>query len=523
MCQITATVLLAMKPDFTDIDPIVSAAQMQQIEQWIFEQGMPVAALMEKAALATAQALQTQFPLTQAPRVGVLAGPGHNGGDALVIARELTLAGYQVKVFLPLLRLKSLTQAHANYVKALGVPLMESVAEFADCDWWLDGLFGFGLTRALTGAIAEGVKHLNQLPIPAASIDIPSGLHTDTGEVLGTAVQAQQSYCLGLWKRAYFQDPALPYCGTVQRLDFGIPRAAITTILGMEPPVSRFNATPARQALPLQKPLVTHKYRQGHALLVCGSRQYAGGAILAALGCRASGIGMVTVAVPESVAPLLHQRCPEMLVMPCPETDTGAIAALANPDLTPYSSIGLGPGLTIQSGLLVEAVINGSCPLVLDADGLNQIVKRELLTRVSQRSVATVLTPHLGEFKRLFPEVDESDRLHAVQVAAQMSQAVVLLKGAKTAIAAPNGKTWVIGDSTPALARGGSGDVLTGLMTGVLAQGSDQPLVERVAAVAWWHAQGGVLAAQQRSQLGVNGVALSEALLEVANQLSGHE
>jgi NAD(P)H-hydrate epimerase len=493
---------------------------MQQLEAWMFEQGMPVPALMEKAALQVAQQLQQLYPLAQYPKGGILVGPGHNGGDGLVVARELWLRGYQVKVLMPLLQLKPLTQSHANYAKALGIVWGEVAADFADCDFWVDGLFGIGLTRPLTGAIAKVVNELNQLPIPAASIDLPSGLHTDTGEVLGTAVQGDHSFCLGLWKRAYFQDEALSYCGQAHLCEIGIPEAALTAILGPSYPAQVLTPPQALQALPLIRPTVTHKYQQGHVLLICGSQQYAGGTILTALGARASGVGMVTIAVPESIKSLLHSHCPEALVMGCPETATGAIAALANPDLTPYTAIALGPGLTLQSGLLVEAVLAAPCPLVIDADGLNQIAQRQLLPRLAQRSAPTVLTPHLGEFKRLFPELNEQDRLQAVQGAAQLSQAIVLLKGAKTAIATPEGQMWLIKDSTPALARGGSGDVLTGLMGGLLASKSTQPWGQRVAAAAWWHAQGGLRAAGDRTVLGVDAFHLSQSLIPTLSHWS---
>ncbi|MFM1843421.1 MAG: hypothetical protein RLZZ490_2164, partial [Cyanobacteriota bacterium] len=293
----------------------------------------------------------------------------------------------------------------------------------------------------------------------------------------------------------------------------GIPDLALEVILGKSYPAQVLTPTHARQGLPLIRPAVTHKYQQGHVLLICGSQQYAGGAILTALGARASGVGMVTIAVPESIKSLIHAQCPEALVMGCPETSTGAIAALANPDLAPYTAIALGPGLTLQSGLLVEAVLPAQCPLIIDADGLNQIAQRELLPRLAQRSAPTVLTPHLGEFKRLFPELDESDRLHAVQIAAQQSQTIVLLKGAKTAIATPAGQIWLIKDSTPALARGGSGDVLTGLLGGILAPKSSQSWGERVAAAAWWHAQAGLWAVGDRTILGVDAFHLSQSLI----------
>ena len=497
---------------------VVSAAQMQEIENWIFAQGMPIPALMEKAALQISQRLQQLYPLDRYPKVGILVGPGHNGGDALVVARELTLQGYQVKVFLPIAQLKPLTQNHADYAKSLGIAWVDSIKDFADCDFWVDGLFGFGLTRNLTGAIANYVEELNQLPIPGISIDLPSGIHTDTGEILGTAVQAEHSFCLGLWKRAYFQDRALPYCGQAELLNIGLPSKAIEHILGNPCPVQILSSNQAKQALPFNKPLVTHKYQQGNLLLICGSHQYAGGAILTSLGARASGVGMVTVAVPESIKPLIHAQCPEVLVIGCPETATGAIANLPTLDLDRYTAIAIGPGLGLDAGPLVESVISAPCTLIVDADGLNQVAHRQLLFLLGQRSAPTVLTPHAGEFKRLFPEIDLGDRLLAVQTSAQISQTTVLLKGAKTAIASPNGRTWVIKDSTPALARGGSGDVLTGLMGGLLAQESNIPLGQRVATAAWWHAQAGILAAKERTVLGVDAWHLSQYLIPACGQ-----
>lgn len=495
--------------------PVVSAAQMQRLETWMFDQGMPVPALMEKAALSIAQRLQQLYPLDQFPKVGILVGPGHNGGDALVVARELHLQGYGVKVWMPFARLKPLTESHAQYAQALGIPWVSNAADFADCDFWVDGLLGMGLTRPLTGAIATDIETLNDLSLPAASIDLPSGLHTDTGEVLGIAVQAQRSFCLGLWKRAYFQDPALAYCGEAELVGIGIPDQALTTVLAPDQPPQLLTPDQALAAIPLTRPPVTHKYQQGHGLLICGSRSYAGGAILTALGARASGVGMASLAVPTSLTSLLHAQCPEALVIGCPETTTGTIAHLETLDFSRYTAIAIGPGLTMQTGPLWKHLLSVPCPLIIDADGLNQIAAQSLLPRLADRSAPTMLTPHSGEFKRLFPDIDLGDRLESARQAAQTSQCIVLLKGAKTIIATPEGETWIIHVSTPALARGGSGDVLTGLLGGLLAQplASNITLGQRVATAAWWHAQAGRFCEGDRTVLGVDAFHLSQALI----------
>ena len=192
---------------------VVTAAQMREIEERIFAAGMPVAALMEKVAGLVATRIQAFHPEKKGVCVGVLAGPGHNGGDALVVARELHFEGYDVIVYRPFSKLKELTSQHAKYAESLGIPIGEEIASLQKCDLLIDGLFGFGLERSLSGEIATAVDRLNQWSTPIISIDIPSGIHTDTGEVLGTAIRATQTLCLGLWKLAFLQDQALEYIG----------------------------------------------------------------------------------------------------------------------------------------------------------------------------------------------------------------------------------------------------------------------------------------------------------------------
>ncbi|MEB3309297.1 MAG: NAD(P)H-hydrate dehydratase [Snowella sp.] len=494
---------------------VVNTQQMRQIEERMFAEGMPVAALMEKAALLMSARIQELYPLAQFPNVGVLVGPGHNGGDALVIARELFLQGYQVLIYSPFDKLKELPHQHFRYAQFLGIVITRDIEQLESCDFLIDGLFGFGLTRPLSGRVAEAIQFINQRSRSIVSIDIPSGIHTDTGEVLGIAVQATHSLCLGLWKLAYFQDQALPYLGKVDRIDFGIPASIVNEVLDPASLIQLVTPDLFQRSLPLPRPVLTHKYQQGHLLLICGSRRYAGGAILTGLGARASGVGMLSIAVPESLKPLLVSHLPEALILECPETETGAIAELPDlaQDFAKYDVIAAGPGLTLDALPIIEQVLTAPVPLILDADGLNALA--QLGTNyLNQREQSTILTPHLGEFRRLFPQIinPNHDRIQAVQQAATQHQATVLFKGARTAIASPEGQIWLIPNSTPALARGGSGDVLTGLMGGILAQQSNhfQPLVQSVAVAAYWHAQAGLLAAKERTELGVDAFTLSQ-------------
>lgn len=489
---------------------------MADIEARVFAAGMPVAALMEKVAGRIAQRVKELY--SSGDRIGVLVGPGHNGGDALVVARELHFSGYPVVIYCPFEKRKELTEQHARYAVSLGMPICSELASLQSCTVLVDGLFGFGLTRSLEGSIAAAIEQINGWQIPVLSIDLPSGLHTDTGEALGIAIRADRTLCLGLWKRAFLQDQALAYIGKAELIDFDLPLADIQAVLGETPAVQRLTPEQAIAYLPLPRSPATHKYQQGHLLLVCGSRQYMGAALLAGQSARASGVGMLSIAVPDSLKPLIVPQIPDALTIGCPETDAGAIAHLPeNLDLSKFQAIACGPGLTLGAIHAVQSLLDSPCPLVIDADGLNILSTMGTVETLQSRASPTVLTPHLGEFRRLFPDLTEStkDRISAVQTAARQSETIVLLKGARVAIANADGQVWLNPDSTPALARGGSGDVLTGLMGGLLAQSVQQGIaVESVVQTAtWWHAQAGILASRDRTELGVDAATLIQYLI----------
>lgn len=482
----------------TPLPVIVTTAEMQAIEGAIFNAGLPVPALMEKVGQRLSHFLQSHFPKAQYPCVGVLVGPGHNGGDALVVARELWHQGYRVKLWQPFERLKSLTADHARYAQFLGIPFVGIVEALQEVDLIVDGLFGFGLERQLTGELADAMAQINSWRQPRVSIDVPSGLHSDTGEVLGTAIQADRTLCLGLWKRGLLVEEAQPWVGQGVLIPFDIPPAVIEAALAPAP--RRFCLDAACwQELPLARSPITHKYQQGQLLLIGGSAQFGGSIVLSALAARCTGVGMLVVALPQSLKPLVLARVPDAIVVGCPETATGAIAHLPDTlDLTQFSAIACGPGLTPEAVTVVETVLSAGRSLVLDADALN------ILARLSPWPLPnpTILTPHYGEFGRLFPDLVTAggDRLNQVTIAAARSNGIVLLKGARTAIAAPTGDLWINPHSTPALARGGSGDVLTGLIGGLLAQ---QDALSATYCGVWWHAQAGIEAEGQATSLGV--------------------
>lgn len=499
---------------------VVTADQMRSIENRIFSAGIPVAALMEKVALKITQRLQEllcQIFGNFSCKIGVLVGPGHNGGDALVVARECYFQGYSVVIYSPFSKRKDLTESHLNYAVSLGIPLVDTLEELQTCDVILDGLFGFGLERPITGDLATIIDSINNWNKWVVSIDLPSGIHTDTGEVLGTAIQAKNTFCLGLWKQAFLQNTGLEYFGNSELIDFDIPLADITAILGEKPVISRITHQNAIANLPLPRAVNSHKYKNGHLLIIAGSKQYTGAAILSGLGARASGVGMLSIAVPNSIKPLLSLELPEALIIGCPESEDGAILNLPETvDLSRYQVIACGPGLTLFCQPIIEIILTANCPLILDADALNILAQLNPISTLSSRSSPTILTPHWGEFKRLFPEISNSpsNPILCAQKAAEATRSIIVLKGARTCIATSE-HIAVNPDSTPALARGGSGDVLTGLLGGLLAATIlEQKSIESIVQTAvWWHSQAAIQAVKERTELGVDAYTLTQFLI----------
>jgi NAD(P)H-hydrate epimerase len=226
---------------------------------------------------------------------------------------------------------------------------------------------------------------------------------------------------------------------------------------------------------------------------------------------------MLSIAVPATLKPLLVSHLPEALVIDCPESETGAIADIPA-DLGSYGAIACGPGLTVEARAVVERVLAVERPVILDADGLN-ILAALGIDRLLERRGETILTPHRGEFQRLFPELgDCADRIEITREAARRSGAIVLLKGARTVVADREGRVWLVPESTPALARGGSGDVLTGLIGGLSVQ-TPVRLRESVAVAAWLHARAAILASRERTESGVDGVTLASYLLDATREV----
>lgn len=482
---------------------LVSGEQMAEIEQQLFASGLPVEALMEKAALLVARHLLEHGPLQAG--VLVLVGPGHNGGDALVVARELHLAGVAVRIWSPFERHKPLTAAHLGHGRWLGIPLLQEAPDPADGALWIDGLFGIGQHQGPGDAIENLLlARQQQRPHHLLAVDVPTGLCADQGICLGAgAAVAHCTTTIGLVKTGLVQDPALAYVGQLVRLDLGLPPALLAGLPANQPlalgpkdqQAGHLNqcatSTPAAS-----------KYQRGRLLVIAGSNPYRGAAALALAGASSSGCGSLRAALPTPMGQSLWQQMPHVVVnqeLGCTPAGDLLLEGLASPTLERLDAVLIGPGIGAScSGGSGAGDLEGWQPLqafeglvVIDADGLNRLSLMDGggLAWLQRRQGATWLTPHPGEFARLFPQWAALPPLEAAQQAAQASGASVLLKGAHSVVAAANGRRWQLVEANPRAARAGLGDVLAGYAAGKGAQGGSDSQI--LAAAALDHALAG--------------------------------
>jgi hydroxyethylthiazole kinase-like uncharacterized protein yjeF len=534
---------------------------MAALEEQLFASGLPVPALMEKAALALAERLSQrlrrqrdrsepgQGPLWSSEAgVLVLVGPGHNGGDGLVVARELHLAGVPVRLWSPFERHRPLTADHLRHALWLGIPRLDEAPDPADPALWLDALFGIGQNRP-PGEPLETLleERQRQRPGGLAAVDGPTGLCADSGILLGSGgATAALTWSIGLLKRGFVQDRALARVGELERIDLGLP-AALLAELPPETPRCLRPGDAAAAPWPALNPAAA-KYGRGRLLLVAGSRRYRGAAALCLAGASASGCGSLRAALPRELAGDLWLSQPHVVVEASLLSGAGGgldLEGLEQLDLARLDAVLLGPGLGPSAdpgqpeaqasggaggdGLAWQRLQRFAGLLLLDADGLNRLAWRSrgeplgAAAWLSARRGPTWITPHRGEFDRLFPQWSELEPLEAAANAARASGAAVLLKGARSVVAAPDGRRWQVLEATPQAARAGLGDVLAGYAAGrgagalaALHQASRPPALDGalLAAVALEHAQAGVRAVRRWGAGGATPGAVAAALAQ---------
>jgi hydroxyethylthiazole kinase-like uncharacterized protein yjeF len=510
---------------------LVTAEQMLALEAELFASGLPVEALMEKAGLALGRRI---LELGQPRMAGrgpaleglgkglrghgalVLVGPGHNGGDGLVVARELHLAGVPVRLWSPFERRKPLAERHWQHARWLGIPLLEQRPDPADPCLWIDALFGNGQRRP-PGDALERLLQQRQARQPGRllAIDGPTGLCSDSGRLLGRfAARATLTLCLGLIRQGLVQDSALDWVGELERIDLGLPPSLLNTLPGDQP--LGLGGPGRGQADAVQAPrpapaLAAGKYQRGRLLVIAGSARYPGAAHLALAGASASGCGSLRAALPRLVAEQLWTVLPHVVPEPDPLGGAGGErldAVLVGPGLGPAD--GAEDGGSAGTEKLWQRLLGFAGTLVVDADGLNRI-NADWLKR---RAGPTWITPHAAEFARLFPDLTELPPLDAAAAAAQRCGATVLLKGARTVVAAADGRRWQVLRSCPEAARAGLGDVLAGYAAGLaaVAQGCGDADGSVLALAALDHALAGCRAKESQGTGGAAPLAVARDL-----------
>ena len=513
--------IACVQPLASWLEPLLDADTVRAADRWAIErQGVASLDLMERAGAGVARVLEREAP--DGP-VTVLCGKGNNGGDGLVVARLLREHGRPVAVVCVAPPQELRGDARVNLERLPGAPPVQFDGSFPEDAYGapaaiLDALLGTGFAGEPRGAVADAIEMANAAGAPVVSVDVPSGVDASTGVVRGSAVRAKATVTFHAGKPGLWIRPGKAHAGEVHTLDIGIPRGAPgEASVGLITP--RVLA-----ALPRRQPDST-KFASGHVLVAGGSRGLTGAPRMAAEAGMRAGAGYVTACVPASLQLVLAAGGPpELMTRGLADAD-GAIAAEAVTTVIEASARGgalaLGPGLGRSECAFAfarELAARAEVAMVLDADGLNAHAGE--LERLSRRDAPTVLTPHAGELARLL-ELDseeiERERLRHVRDAAARAGAVVVLKGDDTLVARPDGAVAVNRGASPALATAGTGDVLTGVIAALLAQGLE-PFAAAGAGVLV-HAEAGRLAARR---LGASeGVVASDVITALPAARSG--
>ena len=514
---------------------VLTAAQMREADRiTIQELGIPSLVLMENAGRQVVAAIEAVFPDLTTRRVAVLAGRGNNGGDGFVIARTLLERVVEVPVFVigPLAEVRGDARHNLEVLGRLGASVVEIAdeqtwelhfSEISQCDLIVDAIFGTGLRQVLDGMYPTIVGDLNGSGIPVVSVDIPSGLLADTHEVQGEAVRAAVTVTLAAPKICHILPPAQRVCGELVVADIGIPEAVLERLEGAYLEVVTRGVM--RSVLEPRDP-EAHKGEFGRVLIIAGSMGKSGAAHLTATAALRSGAGLVTIATPKSVQPILAAMAPEYMTIGLPEDEEGRVTPDAVDRILEMSTdvIAMGPGLGTGDGVrqFVHAVVErAGVPMVLDADALNAFAGEHADRLTARDGHDIIITPHPGEMARLAGvSTDEvqKDRVAVARAFAESHQLHVVLKGHRTLVAAPDGSVAINMTGNPGMATGGTGDVLTGVIAGWFGQLLDAEGASRLG--VYLHGHAGDLAMADLGEVALNAsdllTYLGDAVLELS-------
>jgi len=499
---------------------LTTAAQMREMDRRTLEDyGVPSIVLMENAALRVVDVINERFGPLMGKRIAVVCGKGNNGGDGLAIARHLdTRFGADVIVWLAADPAAFTGDAAVNcsiaenfglHMNLFGAPSDSPIIGGRGDSFIVDALLGTGTKGAVTGPLGKIIMRMNFASVPIISVDVPSGLNADTGEVNGACVKATLTVTFALPKIGLLVYPGAEYVGELIVADIGMPRLVMAA---GDANVYATEASDCARRLPARaNGRDANKGKFGHVTVFAGSTGFAGAATLSAEAAARAGAGLVTLAVPSGLQNALMARVsPVVMTRGLAETSAGTFSVEAIDAALKLAAKGtaaaIGPGLGGADNaetreFVREFVARCPVPLVIDADALNCLASEpdRGISAVKSRTAATILTPHPGEMGRLLgtdTKAIQADRRAAVEAAAQSYGCVVLLKGARTLVASPDGRLAINTTGNSGMATGGAGDVLTGLLAALL--GFEIPAWEAAAIGAYLHGLAGDLAAAKQ-------------------------
>lgn len=516
---------------------LVTASEMREMDRMtINEAGIPGVVLMENAARSATKVFLDHFNPQHDSFIVILCGKGNNGGDGYVMARYLHEKGMNVTVGITGEKSSITGDALVNLkiIEKLGLDILEIIDDEAfhslkdkllKSSYIIDGLLGTGLNSPVRGMYKEIIENVNLSGKPVMSIDIPSGLNADTGQEMGVSVRADLTVTFGFPKAGQFVYPGAELVGRLVNVDIGIPHVVSDKF---EPGYRLIEPEDFITDICVHKRDV-HKGSRGHLLILAGSTGKTGAAALTAAGALRAGAGLVTVGVPESLNPILECKLTEAMTEQLPETKDGTLSLKAgnyiNRLLSGKTALAIGPGLSTNPEtveLVCKIIKKSELPMVIDADALNALS----MTSGSLEFLdgKKILTPHPGEMGRLTgldTREIQADRLKISREFSQKHNCHLVLKGARTVVADPKGVLYINPTGNPSLATGGTGDVLTGIISGLLAQG----LPESKAATAgvYLHGLAADYFAEQNGESGLIATDLLEIIPFLIDSLSRGE
>ena len=492
------------------------------------EFGIPGPVLMENAASAIVFEMERFFEGLAGVKVGIICGKGNNGGDGLALARRLRIRGVPVRVCLlaSFAAFKGEAKLNLSVVRKMDVEVVPNAAPaalaemIAWSDVLVDAMLGVGLSSPLKGNYAIAAELMNLAGRPVVAVDIPTGINADTGEVMGHAVRADLTVTMVLPKRGLVLYPGAAFAGQVRVADIGIP----TEVIEKEDIPVTFLEHDLAWSLTTERDRDSHKGDFGHLMVIAGSLGKAGAAVMTAKGALRTGAGLVSVAAPMGLVPVIQQQVMEAMCLPAGETIDGTLGMGSENELLKSSNsmtaCAIGPGLTThyETVQVVKSLVQRmTIPLVLDADGVNALAGSVDLLKKAKAPV--VLTPHPGEMARLLGvSIDDvqADRIGMASGCAEKYGITVVLKGTGTIIATPHGEVFINTTGNPGMASGGTGDVLTGMIGSLLAQGYGP--TQAACLGVYLHGLAGDLAAEEKGEAGMIAGDLIEKIPEAIKQ-----